>query len=122
MSTLDSEVLGIAPAGLPMRAIRSKGGRGIWSGWHHCPWKVIPPPASPGATPRDAVRKLRPWPEVTPKDLEDPSPPVVRVAPLHDGGITMRRTSCRDLYSLGEVTVSCMLTSFAPVLSNGLSQ
>ena len=88
-STLDSEVLGIAPAGLPMRALRSKGGRGIWSGWHHCPWKGIPPPASPGATPHDAVRKLRSWPEVTPEGLET-SPPVVRVAPLHDGGITAR--------------------------------
>ena len=118
--TLDSEVLGIAPAGLPMRAIRSKGGRGIWSGWRLSPWKGIHLPAPPGATPRDAVRKLRSWPEVTPEGLG--SPPIVRVAPLHDGGIAMRRTSCRDLYSLGEVTVSCMQTSFAPVLSNELSQ
>ncbi len=60
----------------------------------YCPWR-FDPPASPGATPHDAVRKLRSWPGVTPKDWKT-SPHVVRVAPLHDVGIAMAETMPRS--------------------------
>ena len=54
--------------------------------------------------------------------LEALRPHVVRVAPLHDAGITARpKTARRDLYSVGEGTVSCMPRSFATVISAGLS-
>ena len=65
------------------------------------------------------MRKLRSWPEVTPKDYR---PHVVRVAPLHDVGIAMAETMGEIFYSVGEDTLSCMPRSFAPIMFPGLSQ
>jgi len=77
-----------------MRAIRSKGGRGIWSGWQSSPWKGDPlqhRPGPPHTMPSGSCglgRRLPPRTRANPQAL-----PLVRVAPLHDGGIAMRPLS-----------------------------
>jgi len=46
------------------------------------------------------------------------SSPIVRIAPMHDGGITAQpKPHAEIFYSGGEVTLSCMPRSFAPVIA-----
>ena len=73
MLTLGLKAPGCLPAAILCAGIRSKGGRGIWAGWHK-PLEVRPP-ASPGATPHDADRKPRSLAGGYPQGLASPRRP-----------------------------------------------
>ena len=115
--TLDSEVLGNS-------ACRPANARYPVKGWPRDLVRVASLPLegySPSSIARGHPTRCRPeaavlaggYPRRTWKPSRRPRSSPPRRRHHHEA-----YTSCRDLYALGEVTVSCMLTSFAPVLSD----
>ena len=98
------------------QASGQRGGRGIWSGWHK-PLEGMTlqhRPGPPHTMPSGSCGLGRRLPPRTCLPSRRP-----RSSPPRRRHHHVPYSTWRDLYSLGEVTLSCMPRSFAPVLPDG---